>query len=390
MKLIIVYHSGMMVASRQIFEEFSRHNEVDFVMVLVPQSIKVDKIYNPDGYLQLNRVIKKEKLTIKPINFFKGGGINPLKFFYELFKFRPDNIIVLNEAFSKDVFFTSIAIFLYKSLVLFIKRPKVFFYGFENLNKYKFYSLKQRLVSWWIKKNIHFGAVCTNEAGLILNEAGWYPKTERIWWGVPIDNFKKDFSHEDILKFKKENNINLKHKVIGYIGRFNPEKGLDDLVSAFFNLPIEATLLLVGDGPEKERLNKIIGLFKNNKKNEDKEVVILPAQEFTEIPKIFKVIDVFVLPSKTTNSWKEQYGRVLIEAMASGVSVVGSNSGAIPEVIGKAGLIFHEGDQEELSRVIIKEMREKTKEEINTLKEQAEKGSISNFVINWIKFIKSV
>ena len=51
-----------------------------------------------------------------------------------------------------------------------------------------------------------------------------------------------------------------------------------------------------------------------------------------------------VLPSRTTATWKEQFGRVLTEAMACGVPVVGSNSGAIPEVIADAGLIFPEGD----------------------------------------------
>jgi glycosyltransferase involved in cell wall biosynthesis len=55
------------------------------------------------------------------------------------------------------------------------------------------------------------------------------------------------------------------------------------------------------------------------------------------------------LPSLTTARWKEQFGRVLIEAQACGVPVVGSDSGAIPEVIGKEGLIFPEGNARRLS-----------------------------------------
>jgi glycosyltransferase involved in cell wall biosynthesis len=51
-----------------------------------------------------------------------------------------------------------------------------------------------------------------------------------------------------------------------------------------------------------------------------------------------------VLPSRTRPNWVEQFGRVLIEAMASGVPVVGSDSGEIPNVIGDAGLVFPEGD----------------------------------------------
>jgi glycosyltransferase involved in cell wall biosynthesis len=55
-------------------------------------------------------------------------------------------------------------------------------------------------------------------------------------------------------------------------------------------------------------------------------------------------LDVFVLPSRTLPSWKEQFGRVLIEAMSCAVAVVGSNSGEIPHVMGEAGLLFAEED----------------------------------------------
>jgi glycosyltransferase involved in cell wall biosynthesis len=53
---------------------------------------------------------------------------------------------------------------------------------------------------------------------------------------------------------------------------------------------------------------------------------------------------VLVVPSRTRPNWKEQFGRVLVEAMACGVVVVGSDSGEIPHVVGEAGLIFPEGD----------------------------------------------
>jgi glycosyltransferase involved in cell wall biosynthesis len=62
----------------------------------------------------------------------------------------------------------------------------------------------------------------------------------------------------------------------------------------------------------------------------------------------FSLMDVLVLPSHTTPVWKEQYGRVLLEAMACQVPIVGSNSGAIPEVVGPAGLIYPEGDVDRL------------------------------------------
>src|SRR5260221_14335510 len=68
----------------------------------------------------------------------------------------------------------------------------------------------------------------------------------------------------------------------------------------------------------------------------------------------FCQIDALVLRSLTTPVWKEQFGRVLTEAMACGVPVVGSSSGAIPEVIGEAGLIFPEGDAAALAGCLAK------------------------------------
>jgi glycosyltransferase involved in cell wall biosynthesis len=60
-------------------------------------------------------------------------------------------------------------------------------------------------------------------------------------------------------------------------------------------------------------------------------------------------IDVLVLPSRTTPSWKEQFGRVLIEANACGTPVIGSTSGAIPEVIGRAGIVVPERNSKALA-----------------------------------------
>jgi glycosyltransferase involved in cell wall biosynthesis len=63
------------------------------------------------------------------------------------------------------------------------------------------------------------------------------------------------------------------------------------------------------------------------------------------MPAFYRDLDLFILPSRTTPGWKEQFGRVLIEAMACGVPVIGSDSGEIPHVIDGAGLTFPEGDR---------------------------------------------
>ncbi len=60
------------------------------------------------------------------------------------------------------------------------------------------------------------------------------------------------------------------------------------------------------------------------------------------MPAYLGQLDVLVVPSRTLPNWKEQFGRILIEAMSCEVAVIGSNSGEIPNVIGSAGLVFPE------------------------------------------------
>jgi glycosyltransferase involved in cell wall biosynthesis len=63
-----------------------------------------------------------------------------------------------------------------------------------------------------------------------------------------------------------------------------------------------------------------------------------------ELWRLYAASDCLVLPSLTTPTWKEQFGGVLADAMAVGLPIVGSDSGAIPQVVGDAGIIFPEGD----------------------------------------------
>jgi glycosyltransferase involved in cell wall biosynthesis len=61
-------------------------------------------------------------------------------------------------------------------------------------------------------------------------------------------------------------------------------------------------------------------------------------------------MDVLAAPSQTTPRWREQFGRMLVEAFACGVPVVGSDSGEVPFVIADAGLVLPEHDEAAWSR----------------------------------------
>lgn len=130
---------------------------------------------------------------------------------------------------------------------------------------------------------------------------------------------------------------------IGYAGGLLPEKGLDLLLRACAGLEEEWCLTLAGSGEEQKTLGALaqeLGI-----RNRVTLGIKLPS---TAMPEFYRSLDILVLPSRTCSHWKEQFGRVLIEAMACGVPVLGSDSGEIPQVIGDAGLIFPEGNVDAL------------------------------------------
>jgi len=126
---------------------------------------------------------------------------------------------------------------------------------------------------------------------------------------------------------------------IGYAGRLVYQKGVDVLLRAVAQLPATAQVHIIGSGPERARLQRLaaqLGLHDR--------VRIDSLIASTQMPDYFAGLDCLVLPSRTRPTWKEQFGRVLIEAMACGVPVIGSTCGEIPNVIGEAGLTFAEED----------------------------------------------
>jgi glycosyltransferase involved in cell wall biosynthesis len=130
---------------------------------------------------------------------------------------------------------------------------------------------------------------------------------------------------------------------IGHLGRLTPEKGTDLLVDAVARLDGDWRLRLVGNGPLRDSLAaRAASLGVSDR------VSLEPAVPSLDVPHKLRGLDVLVLPSLTRPNWKEQFGRVLVEAMACGVAVVGSDSGEIPNVVGDAGLIFPEGDVDAL------------------------------------------
>jgi glycosyltransferase involved in cell wall biosynthesis len=135
---------------------------------------------------------------------------------------------------------------------------------------------------------------------------------------------------------------------IGFVGRMLPGKGLNVLADALEKLRAESwQLLVVGDGPEREAFEGKLTASGLRDRAE-----FTGAINFALVPEYFHKLDVMVIPTETTKRIREQFGRVIVEAMASRVPVIGSTCGAIPEVIDDAGLVFPEGDAEALASAL--------------------------------------
>lgn len=140
-------------------------------------------------------------------------------------------------------------------------------------------------------------------------------------------------------------------KVVLFVGRLAEKKGVTYLVDAMCR--IDAKLVIVGDGPLRNALEEQAKLINENEN--DEKIKFLGAKTHEELKVIYASSDVFVVPSVTAKDGdQEGFGLVMLEAMASGLPVVASNSGGISQLIhdGENGILCAERDSVGLSKNI--------------------------------------
>lgn len=225
--------------------------------------------------------------------------------------------------------------------------PAVFF-TWQNLDKRlpPPFGLLRRLVF----RRVAGGIAGTGAAARVLRTAGFGgPLLVSPQMGVSTERFRPDPSMRRVRR--RELGLEDDALLVGFVGRLVEQKGVDLLVGALPALP-GGHLVLVGDGPERIRLRERaahLGVA-------DRVHVPGPVPSL-EVPGWTAALDVLVLPSRTTPGWMEQFGRVVVEAMACEVPVVVSDSGALPGVVGEAGRVVPEGSAEALVTALAELLR---------------------------------
>lgn len=222
------------------------------------------------------------------------------------------------------------------------------FFTWQNI--LKSYPPPFRWTESWVYRNSDFAFPGSQSAELVLRRKGYEGPTTLLPGSIDPSIYYPVSGTDDLFPDWKQPEDQV---IIGYMGRVAREKGLGTLLEALRRLPDELQwrLIVVGEGDyahEFDQQAEQVGI--------SSQIIRTGYVPHPDAPKYLSAFDVLVLPSETQPNWKEQFGRVLIEAMACGTAVVGSDSGEIPNVIDdtEGGLVFEEGNPEELRRTLQK------------------------------------
>lgn len=124
------------------------------------------------------------------------------------------------------------------------------------------------------------------------------------------------------------------------VGRLIPERGIDQLLSACGQLMGPWSLLVAGTGPGQEQLEEQaerLGLAAR--------IRWLGPLNRAQVTALWPDVDCLVIPSRSTPTWTEEFSPVLVDAMANGVAAVVTSEGALPELVGDAGVVVRSGEE---------------------------------------------
>ena len=170
----------------------------------------------------------------------------------------------------------------------------------------------------------------------LRDRPGYAGKPSRVLSpGVDTESFRPDSNARE--RMRRVLGWRSDEPVVGFAGRFVEEKGVETVLSAFVQARRRWNVLFVGDGALAPRIESLRLQYPSR-------VRLARDVGHSDMPGYLRAMDLLCVPSRTTSRWKEQFGRMLIEAMACGVPVLASDSGEIPYVVQDAAVVIPEND----------------------------------------------
>lgn len=332
MKLLVVSHSCAVAVNRLLYAEVGRQTGWQISIVLPSNwkneyGVVADVVADPDGSLEL-----------LPTSVFKPGNIilhaYRRSFGRLLKRLNPDAIYVHHEPYA--VATAQVYLANWRQT-----RKPIGFYSAQNIAKR--YPPPFCWTEAMVLRQSSFSFPVSTEVENVFRNKGYTGRSTVLPLGVDLSVYRRQADLDTLKNHLRSNG----EVLVGHLGRIVPEKGLSTLLkslSLIRDLPWR--LVMVGSGGFKERFDAEaaeLGLTGR--------IVHVGFVPHEQAPRYLSAFDVLVLPSETQPNWKEQFGRVVIEAMACGTPVVGSDSGEIPNLIRDTGggLIFKERQPQELA-----------------------------------------
>ncbi len=334
LRVLFISHAYVVGVNQGKLQAIAQTGKAD-VGLLAPSNWKA---HEWNRLLELEKPYPKIQIYSAPVMFTGRGGVHlyaPWKIWQVLNDFQPDVIQVEEEVFSLCAF--EVAVW-----SRFTSKPLVVF-GWENMDRTL--SVVRRWVRQFVMNTAQLMLPGNHDGSHLLRQWG-YTGLMEVMPQIGVDTLL--FSPRSHQPKNKEFNI-------GFLGRLVPEKGIDILFAAARQLQqqgLNCQIILCGSGSFEADLRQ-----EAQKQQVADLVTWRGAVPHHKAPEEISKFDALVLPSRTSPTWKEQFGHVLIEAMAMGVPVIGSSSGEIPNVIGRSDLVFPEGDAQGLTAILERMIR---------------------------------
>ena len=182
-----------------------------------------------------------------------------------------------------------------------------------------------------VLRNTNFVLARSVDAARVVEQCGYSGPSALLGYGVDQTIFNRSDREAARARF------GFHGFTVGYVGRLIEDKGVDDLIDALALAETPVTLAIMGEGPHRAALLRRVAAHGLSDR-----VQFLPSHKPAEVASFMSGLDVLALLTRTTKTVREQFGRVIIEAQACGTPVIGSDCGAIPDVVGKGGWIVPE------------------------------------------------